>query len=393
MQLRLSPQPIVLQLYRNFSYVGVGLYEAVRPGIKEAQSLSSSLYQMPPMPLTESNRDYLWSASANAYLAASFKQFLTGLTDANKASIDSMENANVERYRLKVSEAILSRSQNFGRAVASAIYNWSTTDNFNLSSTGYTLPVCPSCYVPTPPNFPVLVGPYLKDSRPFLAYSLTAIAPPLPNPYSEDPSSAFYKDAKEVYNIGKSLTDEQKAIANWWADAGGAGVGLPSPQHLLNIITNVLESQGSKLGQAAEVYAKTGIAFKDGPIITFRSKYSYNLLRPVTYIQRLIDPTWLPYLVSPPYPEYTSGIMSYYAPVAQVLIREFGDIPVTDDSYSWRGLAPRHYASISQMTEEVALSRVYAGIHFKSTQYTSIDLGKQLGNLIASINLLGSGKY
>ncbi|MDQ3846017.1 MAG: vanadium-dependent haloperoxidase, partial [Bacteroidota bacterium] len=172
------------------------------------------------------------------------------------------------------------------------------------------------------------------------------------------------------------------------ADAGGPGTGVPAPHHLLNIITNVLESQGAKLGRAAEVYAKTGIAEKDGTIITFRSKYTYNLLRPVTYIQRLIDPTWLPYLVTPPYPEYPSGLMAIIAPVAQVLIREFGDIAVTDDTYSWRGLAPRQYASLSQMSEEAALSRVYAGIHFRSTQYASIDLGKQLGNVIANINLV-----
>ncbi|MBD0285526.1 MAG: hypothetical protein ICV79_08895, partial [Flavisolibacter sp.] len=60
MQLRISPQPVVLQIYRNFGYIGVGLYESVRPGIKCAQSLSSFLYQMPPMPTTEANKDYLW---------------------------------------------------------------------------------------------------------------------------------------------------------------------------------------------------------------------------------------------------------------------------------------------------------------------------------------------
>jgi hypothetical protein len=386
MQLLVNPQPVVLQLYRNFGYIGVGLYESVRPGIKGAQSLSSSLYQMPTMPTAEANVDYLWSATANAYLAASFKQFITGLTDANKASIDSMENANNSRFKLSVSEPVLSRSQSFGRAIATSIYNWSTTDNFNLGSVGYTPPVFPGSYVSTPPNFPAALGPFLKDSRPFLAYSLTAIAPTPPNAYSEDPSSSFYKEAKEVYDIGKTLTDDQKAIANWWADAGGAGVGVPAPQHLLNIITKVLEGQGAKIGQAAELYAKTAIVFRDGPIITFRSKYTYNLLRPVTYIQKLIDPTWLPYLVTPPYPEYPSGIMSYYGPVSQLLIKEFGDIAFSDDTYSWRGLPARQYASLSKMAEEVALSRVYAGIHYRATQSASIELGKQLANRIAEIN-------
>src|SRR5688572_4537032 len=162
-----------------------------------------------------------------------------------------------------------------------------------------------------------------------------ATAPPLPFPFSEDTLSQFYKAAKEVYDIGKNLTDAQKATANWWADAGGSGVGVPAPYHALSIITSVQENQQAKLWQAAEVYAKTAIAIKDGGIITFRSKYHYNLLRPVTYIQRLIDPAWLSYLPNPPYPEYTSGLAGFYAPLIQVLIREYGDIPVTDNSYDW----------------------------------------------------------
>ncbi len=282
LQLRANPQPVVILNHRNFGFIGVGLYESVRPGIKGAVSLSSKLYQMPPMPVAETNQHYLWSASANAALASMFRQFLAGLPDANKASIDSLENANNNRFRLSISDAVLTRSQAFGRSIATAIYNWSTTDNFNLSSTGYLLPVFPGSWVPTPPAFAPPVGPFLKDSRPFMAYSLTAMAPPLPFPYSEDPSSEFYKAAKEVYDVGKALTSEQKAIADWWADVGGSGVGVPAPYHLLNIATEALESQGAKLGKAAEVYAKVGIGQKDGPIVTFRAKFQYNLIRPVT---------------------------------------------------------------------------------------------------------------
>ncbi len=388
MQLRVNPQPVVLLIYRNFGYIGVGLYESVRPGIKGSQSLSSFLYQMPPMPTTEMNKDYLWSASANAYLAASFRQFLTGLTDINRASIDSMEAAMNNRFRMSTSEAIISRSQTYGRAVASAIYNWSTSDNFNLASTGYTPPVFPGAWVPTPPAFAAPIGPFLKDSRPFLAYTLTAIDPPPPFPYSENPTSEFYKAVKDVYDVSKTLTAVQKAAADWWADLGGPGVGVPAPYHALHLVTNVLESQGAKLGRAAEVYAKTGIGLKDGPIIVWRDKFTYNLIRPVTYIQRLIDPTWQSYLPTPPYPEYTSGIMSIFGPLTQVLIREFGDIPVTDDAYAWRGLPARHFASLSALAEDVALSRVYGGLHYRFTQYISIDMGKRLGDRIAGINLV-----
>ena len=251
-----APPPVVLQNYRNFGYIGVGLYEAVQPGIKGAKSLSSSLYQMPSMPEPENNKHYLWGASANAALPSMFKQLLVGLTDADKASIDSLEKVYNDRFKLYIPDAVIARSQAFGRAIADAIYNWSTTDNFNLSSVGYTLPVCPSCWVLVPPA-PAPVGPFLGNSRPFLAYSLTATAPPLPFPYSEEPSSEFYKAAKEVYDIGKALTPEQKLIPLWWADVGGPGIGVAASAHILSIVTWVLEGRNEKLGQAAQIYAKT----------------------------------------------------------------------------------------------------------------------------------------
>jgi hypothetical protein len=386
-QLPAAPQPVVILNNRNFGFIGVGLYEAVRAGSKGSVSLSSKLYQMPAMPQPDKNNNYLWSECANAALASMFKQFLV-LTDANKASIDSMENANYNRFRLSTSDDVLNRSQAFGRSIATAIYNWSTTDNFNLSSTGYTIPVFPGAWVPTPPAFASPVGPFLKNSRPFMEYSLTATAPPLPFPYSEDTSSQFYKAAKEVYDIGKALTDEQKATADWFADIGGAGVGVPAPYHILSIITSVLESQHAKLWQAAEMYAKTGIALKDGGIITFRAKFQYNLLRPITYIKKHIDTAWVSRLINPPYPEYTSGLAGFYAPFIQVLIREFGNIPVTDNTYDWKGVAPRKYGSLWQLAEEAAISRVYGGIHYRFTQNVTNQIGAAFGNKIADINLL-----
>ena len=381
-----APPPVVLQNYRNFGFIGVGLYEAVQPGIKGAVSLSKKLYQMPAMPEADKDKHYLWGASANAVLASLMKQILVGLTDADKASIDSLEKAYNDRFAWHIPDAIISRSQAFGRAIADAIYNWSTTDNFNLSSVGYVLPVCPSCWVLVPPA-PAPVGPFLGNSRPFLASSVTATAPPLPFPYSEDPSSSFYQAAKELYDIGNALTPEQKTIAHWWADFGGPGLGYLAGIHPLLIVTNVLQSKHVRLGQAAEIYAKASIAMKDGIFRTWRSKFHYNLIRPVTYINNIIDPAWASYLPTPPYPEYTSGLVSLYAPSMQVLKRTFGDIPITDNTYVFRGDAARSFDSFSKLVEEVALSRIYGGIHYRFTQNISVEFNTNFGDEVADIKL------
>jgi hypothetical protein len=386
-----APPPVVLQNFRNFGFIGVGLYESVQPGIRGAVSLSEKLYQMPGMPQPDKDKNYLWGASANAALPSMMKQLLVGLTDADKASIDSLENAYNERFTKHVPDAVIKRSAEFGKVIANAIYQWSTSDNFNLSSVGYVLPVCPSCWVLVPPA-PAPVGPFLGNSRPFLASSVTATAPPLPFPYSEDPSSEFYKAAKEVYDIGKALTPEQKLIPPWFADAGGPGVGLAAAAHILSIVTWVLEGKKAKLGQAAQIYAKTSIAFKDAPVIVWRSKFdvNFNLLRPVTYINRFIDPTWTTFLPTPPYPDYLSGLVSLYSSSLQVLKREYGDIPITDNAYVWRGSGTREYASITELVNEAGFSRVLAGIHYQFTQDITIKVAKDLGNEIADINLVRS---
>jgi hypothetical protein len=153
----------------------------------------------------------------------------------------------------------------------------------------------------------------------------------------------------------------------------------------------VLEGQGLNLGRAAELYAKTAIATRDAMINTWRFKYQYNLLRPVTYINRFIDSTWQTLVPTPPYPEYPSALTYILGSPMQVLTRELGNnIPVTDNTYTFNGSAPRQYASFTKMAEEGAISRVYAGIHYKITVEMSLPLAKQIGDNVADIHLAPS---
>lgn len=388
LQLHQSPPPFALLNMSNFGYIGVGLYESVQPGIEGSVSLSTKLYQMPAMPAAERDKPYLWAASANAALATLSRSFLAGLTDANKASIDSLEAAYNQRFASGTAEDVLSRSQAFGRSVATAVRDWAKTDNMNISNTGHVPPVFPGSWVPTPPAFSNAVGPYIGDARPFLESSLTATAPPFPFPYSDDPSSDFYKMAKEVYDISKTMTEDQKNIARHWADVGGAGKGYPVPGHWISILAPVLEKQGADLGRAAGIYAKTGIATRDALITMWRFKFKYYILRPVTYINRLIDPTWQTLVPTPPYPEYPSALTYIFGSFMRVLTRELGDnIPVTDHTYTFNGTAPRQYASFTNMAEEGAISRVYAGIHYKIVVDMSLSLARQLGDKVADLKL------
>jgi hypothetical protein len=390
-QIGTSPPVVVLQNNRDMSYVGVGLYEAVQHGIKGGHSLSSILYQMPPMPQPDMNEEYSWQVTANAALGSLFHLFLGGVTAADQASMDSLENAYNNRYMSNTKEDVFKRSQEFGRAIAWAIHEWSMSDKFNLSSDGYDIPVFDGSWEKTPPAMLNPVGPFIKDTRPFLESSLTATTPPMPFPYSEEKDSKFYAEANEVYQIGLKLTDERKAIARHWADFGGPGIGYAGAGHLLYIVTDVLQDKKAKLGDAAEVYAKTGIALKEGIYIVWKGKYDVNLLRPITYINKHIDAAWQSWLATPPYPDYPSGLAALYCAAFQTIKLKYGDKPITDNAYMWRGDAPKKFPSITKMIAEAADSRVYGGIHYRFTQKITLKLSEELGTKVANLPLISKG--
>lgn len=202
---------------------------------------------------------------------------------------------------------------------------------------------------------------------------------------------SFYKMVKEVYDISKTLTPEQRETARFWADVGGPGNGYPIPGYWISIVTQVLEKKEVKLGRAAELYAKTAIATRDAMINTWRFKYQYNIIRPVTYINRFIDPSWQTLITTPPYPEYPSVLTYIFGAPMQVLTRELGDnIAVTDNTYTLNGSAPRQYSSFTKLAEEGAISRVYGGIHYTITVEMNLPFAKQIGDQVANIRLVSS---
>jgi hypothetical protein len=372
----------------HFGYIGIGLYESVRFGVKNSVSLSSKLYQMPEMPAKENNNGYNWEVSANAAMASMVRRFYQGLTDANKATIDSLENAYNQKKGVSGSTTF-SRSQAFGRSVADAIYKWYLTDNLNGTNTGYVLPaVVPGAWVPTPPAFiPIPVNPFIGTARTFLASSAATVAPPFPAAYSEDPNSDFYKIVKNVYDVSKTLTQEQKNIALFYVDQGN-GLGYTPPGHDFSMLTQALQQRQENLAVAAETYAKAGIAERDATIICFRSKYKYNLLRPITYIRKLIDPNWLSFIPTPPHPEYPAAHAYITSSVMQAATRVLGNnVSFTDHSYDFRGYAPRSFTSLFKAGEEAGISRLYGGIHYLPSINAGLALGKDLGNKIGDIKL------
>ena len=378
--------PVLLN--RLFGYTGIGLYESVRPGIDKSVSLSTLLYQMPPMPMKENNQNYSWAVSANAAMAKLINYFYPpGVVALNKPRIDSIENANNDQLKLNIESAVFSRSQLFGQSIADAIIAWSLTDNAVLANAGYIPPVFPGSWVPTPPLFGGPAAPYFGNSRLFLQENLQSLTPPLPIKYSEVQGCDFYKMVRSVYEISKTSTEEQKNIAAYWND-GGVGIGLTPPGHNISILTQVLEHEKCNLETAALAYAKTGIALHDAAIVCWKSKYTFNLIRPVSYIRKVIDPAWSPLIITPPHPEYPAAHSFVTGSFMKVMTELFGNnYSFTDNTYLLRFGGPRSYSSFNAAAEECGLSRWYGGIHYIPSIITGLEYGREVGTRINNLPL------
>jgi hypothetical protein len=371
---------------RIYSIAAVTLYEAIVPGSLEHRSLVGQLNDLAAVPQPKPHTPYHWPTVAHSALARAVRGLFPNASQSSLDAIHALEHALTAEFQSSVPPLVYARSVAQGRAVARAILAWASTDGFTtLNNCPYTPPVGPGLWVPTPPAFvPNPLQPCWGQLRPFVLTSSDECAPPPSPTYATDPASAFYALALEVYRTNLALTDEQRTIAQYWADNAGA-TGTP-PGHWIAIMGQISRNDGLSLMAAAEGYTRVGLAVADAFIGCWQTKYTYNVLRPVTYIQAVIDADWLPLLVTPPFPEYASGHSTQSGAVATVLTDLFGVKAFTDTTHSDHDLTPpqppRTFNSFDEAADEAALSRLYGGIHYVSGNTNGLAQGRCIGQVI-----------
>jgi hypothetical protein len=366
---------------RAFAYAGLTLYEAVVPGMRGYRSLGRLFDGLDSLPAAQ-GKSYSWPAVANAALASIFASLIPTAGAAELAAAADLEARFERRFRRTLPPGVAKRSLRRGRDVAEAVFAWSQGDGghegYLRNFPPYSPPVGPGLWVPTPPGFQSALQPFWGQNRCFAIADGAAVPPGDHPPYSEAPGSAFRREALEVYDTVNSLTAEQEAIARFWSDDPGA-TSTP-PGHSISITTQVLRRERATLAEAAEAYARVGMAVSDAFVACWYEKYRYNLLRPVTYSRAQFQADWLPVLVTPPFPEYPSGHSVQSGAAFKVLTDLFGRrYRFVDHTHDERGFPPREYRSFRQAAEEAALSRLYGGIHFRAAIETGLAQGRRIG--------------
>jgi hypothetical protein len=126
------------------------------------------------------------------------------------------------------------------------------------------------------------------------------------------------------------------------------------------------------------------IAEADAKIVTWHDKYTQNLIRPVTYIQRYIDASWMPIIVTPPFPEHSSAHSACSMACATVLTALIGsNVSFTDSTMvKYLAFSPRTYPSFEAAALEVTESRLLGGIHYRTAVDAGMRQGKKIGSLV-----------
>lgn len=389
---------------RAFAYIGLAAYETAVPGMPEYKSLAYSFGGL-QLPAADASAAYHYPAALNSAYATIITKFYPTAPAAQLSKIITLQNYFNTKFEAETSPEVFGYSVAWGKSVADAVFAWSATDAaghegyLHNSDPAYIPPAGPGFWQPTYPNYHVALLPHWGDARTFAASSDDRCKNPLP--YSTDPNSEFYVEAKETQNkvnlIRQGQNYEDKWIAEFWSDDCAALTFSPAGRWIA-IAGQALTSTSADLEKAVVVDAKVGMAVCDAGIRCWGEKYRFNVLRPVDYIRNVLgQDTWNSIMCpdgagqffTPAFPTYPSGHGTFGSAAAEVLTAEFGtNFAMTDRCHENRAEfigTPRSYHSFYEMAQENAYSRLPIGVHFRMDAEAAVDLGYKIGRRVNNL--------
>lgn len=371
---------------RALGYIGVTVFEVAASDDPALASLAGQLNGLTEVPERAPGAAYDEALVLHAALAPVMAELFPNTGPTGQRALGAVTGKLGDQLLTGVDPAVADRSLTYGRAVAAHILAWASTDGgATIENMGFpATPVkaaAPAEWVPTSTvalqQAPLL--PAWGANRPFAMPDGASCPLPPPPAYSEEPGSAFFAEATEVYDTVRNLSPEQTAIARFWAD--DAMLSRTPPGHWVAIALQILDDQKADQSRRAEVLALLGVGLADAFIGCWHEKFEYDLLRPITYIRRVIDPAWSPLLNTPPFPEYPSGHSTQSGAAAEILTALFGeDFAFEDRTTANEGMKPRSFKSFRAAAEEAGISRLYGGIHYRA----AIERGLAQGRCVAA---------
>jgi hypothetical protein len=271
-----------------------------------------------------------------------------------------------------------------GQLAADQIVALRSNDGSNTVSPPFVFGTVPGAYQKTPPNFP---NPAFTQWPQVTPFALQFAGQFRPGPPPDLTSAAYTAAFNEVKSLGvarstAATTDQalagrfwNGAIQNYWNE-------IAQQAALANNLTTA---------QSARLFALLNLSFADSVIAFYDAKYTYNFWRPITAIRAADqdnnpdtapNPNWLPEVGNTtPDPSYPGAHAVISAAGATVLDAFFGsdnfNFNVTSEVLAG---VQRSFTSFSAAADEATVSRIFAGVHFR----TDLTAGQQLGSEVAN---------
>jgi PAP2 superfamily len=243
----------------------------------------------------------------------------------------------------------------------------------------FTPGTAPGSWRPVLPALANDPNAWVKDVTPFMIERASDFRSGGPNSLS---SRKYAKEFAEVKSLGAvnstTRTADQTDMARFWAEGPA----------IWTRVTHQL-SLGHQLGIAdnARLFAMLYLTGADALIACWDDKAAWSFWRPITAIREAgsdgnrwtdPDPSWLPLINTPPYPDHPSGLACVISAMAQTSRDFFGTNKVGFSATSSISGTTRSFSRFSQAAEEVVDARVYSGIHFRIADEHGAKIGKRV---------------
>ena len=269
----------------------------------------------------------------------------------------------------------------FGTRAADSLIRLRAYDGRNAPIL-FTQPAGPGVWRPTPSAFMPMSAPWLGFVTPLLVHSATQFGPRRPPPALT--SARYTRDFAEAKAFGSkdstARTDDQTSTALFYAG---------SAQIQFNVaLQDQVSVRNLDIVDAARMFAAIDMSVADAIISVWHAKYIYGFWRPITAINladtdgnpaTIADPSWVPLFPPPQLPGVPSGYNAFSSTATHGLENLFQTrhLQLTLTSTTVPGVQ-RHYDSGRVLRQDVVDARVWLGIHFRTADTASREMGSQL---------------
>ena len=329
------------------------------------------------------------NASPEAAAIAAAHEVLRNLFTDPSGSLDTLFFNSLAAHGLSGNDPGIE----YGRAAASAVLaaranDFSAQAQFDYNPPGAGLP---GVWIRLN-NAPALL-PGWGNVTPFVLHSASQFRPDAPPALDSERYAQDYNEIKIIGAVNSpTRTSEQSQIAQFWR---------ASPTAIWNpVLRQVIATRDFDLSAKARAFALFYLAAADAGIACWDAKYTYNFWRPQLAIRggdvdgndlTVGDTSWLPFVGTPPHPEYPSGHTSNSAAMATILELLFGDDPDGPIVVTLSGIT-RQWTTFEEAVKEVVDARVYSGIHFRNSDEVGARMGRQIAQFVSHHALRLSSK-